>query len=423
MSSTIQRLVIVNRGEPAMRLIHAVREFNAENAQSIKTIALYTDPDAQAMFVREADEAYHLGEATFVDPADGERKSRYLDYEGLERAIVETRADAAWVGWGFVAERPEFVDLCNTLGVTFLGPSAAVMRALGDKITSKRIAEDAKVPVAPWSGGPVESVAEARANATRLGFPLMIKATAGGGGRGIRKIRSMDELEEAFERARSEALKSFGDATVFMERMVQGAHHVEVQIIADRHGNVWAAGVRDCSVQRRNQKVIEESGSPALTSFRQRKLRESAVRLCKAAGYVGAGTVEFLYDPKAREFAFMEVNARLQVEHPVTEETTGLDLVKLQIHVAQGGELEGRAPRAEGCAIEVRLNAEDPDNGFAPSPGLVELFRLPTGPGVRVDTGVEEGDRIAPDFDSMIAKIIAKGRDREEALSRLRRAR
>ena len=418
-----KRIAIVNRGEAAMRLIHAVREYNIEHDAGLTTIALYTDPERQAMFVREADEAHCLGPALFVDEKDGQRKVAYLNYAALEEALLETNADAVWVGWGFVAEHPAFAELCEEkLGLTFIGPDADCMRQLGDKITSKRMAEKAGVPVAPWSGGPVANLAEARAHADRIGLPLMVKATAGGGGRGIRMVRSIDELEEAFTRASSEALGGFGDATVFMERLVDGARHIEVQVIADTHGNAWSVGVRDCSVQRRHQKLIEESSSPVLTAEQEESIKDAAARLCLESGYRNAGTVEFLYDPGTREFAFMEVNARLQVEHPVTEVSTGLDLVKLQIHVARGGKLEGDPPPARGTAIEVRLNAEDPQADFAPAPGKIELLRLPTGAGIRIDTGVETGDRIPAEFDSMIAKIIAHGRDRGEALSRLRRA-
>ncbi|MCP5091892.1 MAG: biotin/lipoyl-binding protein, partial [Gammaproteobacteria bacterium] len=273
-----------------------------------------------------------------------------------------------------------------------------------------------------WSGGPVASVEEAHKHANGIGLPLMVKATAGGGGRGIRTVRAFEELDEAFERASSEALGGFGDATVFMERLVEGARHIEVQVIADTHGNVWSVGVRDCSVQRRHQKLIEESSSPILTEEQEENIKAAATRLCREAGYRNAGTVEFLYDPGTREFAFMEVNARLQVEHPVTEASTDLDMVKLQIHVAKGGMLDGEPPPSRGTAIEVRLNAEDPQADFAPAPGKIELLRLPTGAGIRVDTGVETGDRIPAEFDSMIAKIVAHGRDRGEALSRLRRA-
>ena len=250
----------------------------------------------------------------------------------------------------------------------------------------------------------------------------MIKATAGGGGRGIRAVHSASELEEHYRRATSEAAKSFGDGTVFLEKLMGGARHIEVQVIADQHGNVWSAGVRDCSIQRRNQKLIEESSSPVLTPEQETFIGEAAARLCRIAGYRNAGTVEFLFDPADGRFAFMEVNARLQVEHPVTEASTGLDLVKLQLAVARGERLQGAPPPSRGTAIEVRLNAEDPDRDFAPAPGRVELLRLPTGAGIRVDTGVEQGDVIPAEFDSMIAKIIVCGRDRAEALARLRRA-
>ena len=422
MQSDFERIAIVNRGEPAMRLVHAVREYNLEHGARLRTIALFTEPDRDAMFVREADDAFDLGPATYVDPRDGERKSGYLNYAGLEEALRATRAEAVWVGWGFVAEHAAFVDLCERLGIVFIGPSAAMMRRLGDKITSKRLAEAAEVPVAPWSGGPVATVEEARRHAERIGYPLMIKATAGGGGRGIRKVMDETDLEEAFESARSEALKAFGDPTVFMERLVTEARHVEVQIIGDHHGTIWALGVRDCTLQRRHQKLLEETPSPALSPALDRSLREAAVRLGHVVGYRNAGTVEFLYEPAREAFSFMEVNARLQVEHPVTEMTTGVDLVKLQIHVARGGRLDGNPPGPQGHAIEVRLNAEDPDNRFAPAPGVVSVFRMPHGPGLRVDTGLEPGDAIAPEFDSMIAKIIAFGRDREEALARMRRA-
>ena len=327
-----------------------------------------------------------------------------------------------WVGWGFVAEDPEFAELCRRLGIVFIGPEPEVMRRLADKIAAKQLAEAAGVPVLPWSGGPVADVAEARAAVARIGLPLLIKASAGGGGRGIRRVAAAGELAEAFERAQAEARAAFGDPTVFLERLATGARHVEVQIVGDRAGTVWAVGVRDCTLQRRHQKLLEEAPSPALSAAEDWALRDAAVRIGRAAGYTQAGTVEMLFDEKTREHWFLEVNTRLQVEHPVTEVTTGLDLVKLQLHLAQGGLLVGEPPPTRGHAIEVRLNAEDPDAAFAPAPGTVELLRLPTGPGVRIDSGVEEGDAVPPDFDSMIAKLIAWGRDRDEALARLRRA-
>jgi acetyl/propionyl-CoA carboxylase alpha subunit/acetyl-CoA carboxylase carboxyltransferase component len=412
-----QRLAIVNRGEAAMRAIRALRELGWERPDPIRIIALYTEPDRHALFVRQADERHCLGPATREDGPAG-----YLDYAAVERALTVTRADAVWVGWGFVAEHPAFAELCQRLGVVFVGPDPEVMRALGDKIEGKRLAERAGVPVAPWSGGSVDTVGEAIRHSEALGFPLMIKAAAGGGGRGMRRVEGSDELAHSFERARTEAQQSFGDSRVLMERVVGSARHVEVQLIADGHGAVWALGVRDCSYQRRHQKVVEESASPALSGDQERELAAAAVRLAELTGYRGAATVEFLYEPADRVFSFMEVNTRLQVEHPVTEMVTGVDLVKLQLHVAAGGRLLGDPPSPSGHAIEVRLNAEDPALGFAPAPGRVALLRLPGGPGVRVDTGVAEGDVVPSEFDSMIAKIIAHGRTRQEAVARLRRA-
>jgi acetyl/propionyl-CoA carboxylase alpha subunit/acetyl-CoA carboxylase carboxyltransferase component len=407
------RIAIVNRGEAAMRLIHAVRDLNAEGGTPIRTIALYTDEERTAMFAREADEAFSLGPAA---------ARPYIDLAVLERVLVEAAADAVWVGWGFVAEDPAFADLCKRLGVTFIGPSADAMRKLGDKIGSKLIAEEVGVPVAPWSRGGVDTLEAALAAAAQVGYPLMLKATAGGGGRGIRRVDTPADLEDAYQRTRDEAERAFGSGVVFLERLVTGARHIEVQLIADAHGTAWAVGVRDCSIQRRNQKVIEESASPLLDQEQTDEVKAAAERLAIAVGYVGAGTVEFLYHPGERTFAFLEVNTRLQVEHPITEVTTDLDLVKAQLHVAAGGRLEGAKPAEKGHAVEARLNAEDPDRDFAPSPGRIALLDLPSGPGIRVDTGVGEGDTIPADFDSMIAKIIAYGRTREEALARLRRA-
>jgi acetyl/propionyl-CoA carboxylase alpha subunit/acetyl-CoA carboxylase carboxyltransferase component len=396
-----------------MRLIHAVRELSAETGRRIECVALHTDVDRTSTFVREADIAYDLGPAS---------ERPYLNLAVLERALVETGADAAWVGWGFVAEDPAMAELCERIGVTFVGPSPDAMRKLGDKIGAKLIAEEVGVPVAPWSRGAVETLDAALAAATEIGYPLMLKATAGGGGRGIRVVTSGDELADAYERTSQEAARAFGSGVVFLERLVTGARHVEVQVIADGAGAAWALGVRDCSIQRRNQKIIEESASPVLGPEHVAELKASAERLAVAVGYRGAATVEFLYHPGDKLLAFLEVNTRLQVEHPITEATTGFDLVKAQLHVASGGRLDGEPPVERGHAIEARLNAEDPDRDFAPSPGRIVRLDLPAGPGIRVDTGVSEGDTIPADFDSMIAKIIAVGRDRDEALGRLRRA-
>ncbi len=396
-----------------MRLIHAVRDLAAQTGTRIETVALYTDADRSATFVREADLAYPLGPAS---------ARPYLDLAVLERALAETGADAAWVGWGFVAEDPAFAELCEKVGVTFVGPGADAMRKLGDKIGAKLIAEETGVPVAPWSRGEVASLDAALRAGAEIGYPLMLKASAGGGGRGIRMVASAEDLTGAYERTSQEALRAFGSGVVFLERLVTGARHVEVQVIADGQGTAWALGVRDCSVQRRNQKIIEESASPVLAPGQIAGLKASAERLALAVDYRGACTVEFLYHPGEKLFAFLEVNTRLQVEHPITEVTTGTDLVRLQLHVAAGGRLEGPPPAESGHAIEARLNAEDPDRDFAPSPGRIVRLQLPAGPGIRVNTGVSEGDTIPADFDSMIAKIIAYGSDRGQALARLRRA-
>ena len=407
-----ERIAVVNRAEPAVRLIRAVRQLNEERGLGLKVIALHTAAEEHALFVRSADEAVCLRANGTMSP--------YLDHAELERALRASRADAVWVGWGFVAEDPAFADLCARMGLVFIGPPASAMRQLGDKIEAKLLAEQTGVPVAPWSGGPVDDLDAALRAAESIGYPLMIKARSGGGGRGIRMVQSADELAPAFDRSRAEALSAFGDAGVFLEKVVRGGRHIEVQVIADAHGTVWAPGVRDCSIQRRNQKLVEESGSPVLTEGQKAELRRVSAALVAAAGYRGAGTVEYLYQPEDGSFAFMEVNTRLQVEHPVTETTTGMDLVKAQILIAAGEPLEGEHPVETGHAIEVRLNAEDAAEGFAPAPGTVALFRMPTGPGIRVDTGIDAGEVIPSDYDSMVAKVIAWGRDRDEALARLR---
>jgi len=422
MKQEFQRVAIVNRGEAAMRFIHAVRDFNEEHGTSLRTIALFTEPDRYSMFVREADEAVFLGPAQVLDPVTQQLRSSYVDYVCLAQALSSAHADAVWVGWGFVAEHPAFADFCREMGLVFIGPDGDVMRRVGDKIASKQLAERVGLLVAPWSNGPVETLNDAQSQAERLGYPVLIKATAGGGGHGIRLVCSADQLPRAFAGARTEAFKAFGDPTVFLERQVQDARHVEVQIIADHYGTTWALGVRDCTLQRRHQKILEEAPSPVLSAELDQALRQEAVRFAQAAGYHNAGTVEFLYEPEHERLCFMEMNTRLQVEHPVTECTSGLDLVKLQIHVARGGRLDGQQPLTKGHAIEVRLNAEDPENAFAPAPGVIERFRVLPGPGIRIDTGAAEGDTIPSEFDSMIAKIIAYGQNRKEALSRLQRA-
>ncbi len=419
----IRRLAIINRGEPAMRALTAVAELNGAGVgPPITTVVLYTDPDAHAWFVREADEAIPLGPALYVDPESGHRRSRYLDEPFVVDLLCRAGVDAVWVGWGFLAERASFAECCEKAGITFVGPDSATIRLLGDKMAAKRLAESVGVPVVPWSGGPLEDVAAAVRHGERIGYPVVIKAAAGGGGRGIRVVREPAELAGAFTAAQGEARLAFDDPTIFLERLVPAARHVEVQVVADAYGTTWAVGARDCSIQRRHQKVIEESGSTALDADSERAIQDAAVRLMSAAGYQNVGTVEFLVDPETRQFLFLEANTRLQVEHPVTEETTGLDLVKLQLRLACGARLTGRPPTVRGCAVEARLCAEDPEQGFAPAPGRLAVFTTPTGAGIRVETGARVGDVVAPEFDSMIAKVIASGRDRAEALSRLRRA-
>ena len=408
------RVAVVNRGEPAVRLIRAVRELNEEHGYGIKVIALHTEAEQRALFVRLADESVPLHDvATTGGP--------YLDHEELERALRVSRADAVWVGWGFVAEDPDFADLCQRLGLVFIGPPASAMRQLCDRIEARLLAERVGVPVLPWSGGPVSTLAEAIRKGDALRYPLVIKARGGRGTRGIRLIRSAEELGVAFEGTQAEAETLFGDPVVFVESLVRDGRNVEVQIIADAHGTVWAPGVRDCSLQRRNNwKLVEESGSPRMSPELEARLRSAATAIVKAAGYCGAGSVEFVYQPSDQTFAYVGVNARLQSDHPVTEATTGLDLVKLQLLVADGLRLVGETPPHVGYAIEGRLNVEDADQDFAPAPGTVVLLNLPSGPGIRVDTGIASGDVIPPGYDSMVAKIIAWGRDRPEALSRLR---
>jgi acetyl/propionyl-CoA carboxylase alpha subunit len=424
MQIEFQRVAIVNRGEAAMRFIYAAREFNHEFGTSLRTIALFTEPDSRAMFVREADEAVLLGPAQLPDSCTGELKSSYVNYERLKQALQSARAEAVWAGWGFVAEHAEFADLCHEMGIVFIGPDAEAMRRLGDKISSKRLAEQAKVAVVPWSGGAVETLTEATHQAARLGYPLLIKATAGGGGHGIRRVNSPDQLPGAFAGARSDACKAFGNPTVFLEQVVHGGRHVEVQIIADHYGTTWAAGVRDCTIQRRHQKILEEAPSPVLSAGEDQQVREAAVRLSRAAGYHNAGTVEFLYQPEGTSFLFMEMNTRLQVEHPITEAITNVDIVQEQVRIAAGNRMKLKQSNIHfnGHAIEFRITAEDPYTDFRPQTGTVEAYLPPGGPGVRVDSHLFRGYAIPPHYDSLLAKLIVWGPNREAAIARGRRA-
>jgi acetyl/propionyl-CoA carboxylase alpha subunit/acetyl-CoA carboxylase carboxyltransferase component len=419
MRSELHRIAILNRGEAATRCLRAIRELRLEEGSDLVGIALYTDPDRAAPFVAEADVAVGLGPA--LRPAvDGALRPAYLDQERVLAALRAARADAVWPGWGFLAEAPDFVARLEASGVLFLGPRSETLRNLGDKVTAKRIAEAAGVAVLPWSEGSVtrESVDEA---AARLGFPLLIKAAAGGGGRGIRRVEGPEEFLFAFESATREAEHAFGDGRVFLEKPISRARHLEVQMIADADGTILPVGIRDCSIQRRLQKLLEEAPPSAVPSSLLEKMREASVRLLQTVGYVGVATCEYLLDPDGNLW-FLEVNPRLQVEHGVTELLTGFDLVKWQIRVARGDRLSVDQPVERGHAIEARVCAEDPATHFAPSPGRIALLELPSGPGVRVDSGVGQGGTIPAEFDSMIAKVMAYGSTREEARARLVRA-
>ena len=393
-----------------MRCLRGIKQLRAREGSDLEAIVLYTDVDRDAPFVRHADEAVLL-------PSRGNAVASYLDHDLLLSTLGAAHADAVWPGWGFVAEDSRFADRLAAAGIVFLGPSGETMRRLGDKISAKLLAESAQVTVSPWSGGEVVNEAEAIRWADQIGYPLVLKATAGGGGRGIRVVASPDDLPAAFRSAAQEARSAFGDGRLFLERKVVGGRHVEVQIAGDLHGNVIALGCRDCSVQRRHQKIIEEAPPPGIPPDRLQAIALAAVRLAKQVGYSGVGTVEFLVTD--REVCFLEVNPRLQVEHGITEAITGVDLVELQIRIGRGERLPIEPFTERGVAMEARVCAEDPDAGFLPAPGLVARFNPPLGSGVRLDTGVVVGSRVPPDFDSLIAKVIVTGATREEARARL----
>ena len=421
----MRRIGIVNRGEPAVRFLQAIDALRREEGDSAPdAVALYTDADAAALHVRRAELAVPLG-------AEGAGRAAWLDVDVVIGALQASGCDAAWLGWGFASEDAEFARALEAASITLLAPRPETMAALGDKISAKKLAEQHGVPVAPWAilethfeaDGSLSAgeTARLRAAADGVGYPLLVKAAGGGGGRGIRRVDGPDELADAVHRAGDEAARSFRSAGLMLERCLEGARHVEVQILGDGEGTVRAVGLRDCSLQRRRQKVIEECQAPHLPAEIAETMLQSAVRLGEAVHYRSAGTVEFLYVPTTGMVAFLEVNTRLQVEHPVTEEVFGIDLVRWQIDLARGKRLPERfEPR--GWAVEARLCAEDPRAGFAPAPGRIARLELPTGPGVRVDTGFAEGDRISAEFDPLVAKIIAWGPDRPAAFARLGRA-
>jgi acetyl-CoA carboxylase biotin carboxylase subunit len=401
------RVLVANRGEIAVRVIRALHELG------IEAVAVYSTADRDALHVRLADHAVCVG-----PPPAGES---YLRVPSIVAAAVTTGCEAVHPGYGFLAENPSFVEACVDNDLVFVGPPADVMALMGDKISAKQAMRAAEVPTVPGTEG-ATSVGDVRAVAEEVGYPLLLKATAGGGGKGMRLVHGPAELEDAFRMASGEAEAAFGDGTMYVEKALVPARHVEIQVVCDSHGNVLTLGERECSIQRRHQKLIEESPSAALSPELREEMEAAAERACRAVGYRNAGTFEFLLGPDG-SFYFIELNARLQVEHPVTEMCTGIDLVREQLHVAAGEVLsvQGRAPR-RGHAIEIRLNAEDPQHDFRPSPGRIARFQSPQGPGVRVDTFVESGATVPPFYDSMIAKLVVWDSDRDAAIARAERA-
>ena len=401
------RVLVANRGEIAVRVIRALRELG------IEAVAVYSTADSEALHVALADQAVCIG-----PPAAGES---YLRIPNLIAAAETTGCEAIHPGYGFLSENPAFARACAESDLVFVGPTPEVMERLGDKAAAKEEMRAAAIPLVPGTDGPA-SLAEVRSAAGELGFPVLLKATAGGGGRGMRRVEAPEQLEEAYAAASAEADAAFGDGSLYLEKVVTPARHVEVQVLCDAEGGVLTLGERECSIQRRHQKLVEESPSVAITEDTRDELEASVARACASVGYLGAGTFEFLLGPDGRPY-FIEVNCRLQVEHPVTELVTGIDLVREQLRIAAGERLgrTGRAAR-RGHAIEIRINAEDPARGFAPAPGVVRRFRPPLGPGVRVDTAIEDGLEIPPYYDSLIAKVIVLDEDRPAAISRAVRA-
>jgi acetyl-CoA carboxylase, biotin carboxylase subunit len=409
MAELPERVLVANRGEIAVRVIRACRDLG------VQAVAVYSEADADALHVALADDAIAIGPP--------QARQSYLRPEAIVEAAQQAGAGAVHPGYGFLSEDPRLPRACTEAGIAFVGPPADVMAAVGDKVTARRAAEEAGVPTVPGTGR-LEDAEEALAAAEEIGFPVLLKASAGGGGRGIRRVDAPEELKTAFSRASAEAEAAFGDGGLFVEKCIERPRHVEVQVLADAHGGAIHLFERDCSVQRRKQKLIEEAPAPNLDPSIRDGLCESALRLARQVGYVNAGTAEFIVDPVAGTYHFLEMNARIQVEHGVTELLTGVDLVCEQIKVAAGFPLsiaqEDVVPR--GSAIELRINAEDPEAKFMPSPGEITGWHAPSGPGVRIDAGVEAGRKVVPFYDSMVAKVLVWGADREQALARARRA-
>ena len=406
----IRKILIANRGEIAVRIIRACRDLN------ISPVAVYSEADSTAVHVGLCDEAIRIGPPPSVES--------YLDISKIIEAAKKTGADAIHPGYGFLAENADFAAAVADAGLIFIGPGVEAMRVMGSKTSARNAAVAAGVPIVPGTVAPLNSFADAEATAKQFGFPVMLKASAGGGGKGMRLVTSPRELRSAFDNAKSEAASAFGDSAVYLEKAIDRPRHIEIQIIGDQHGNVVHLGERECSIQRRHQKVVEECPSPINAASLREQMGAAAVQLARAVNYVGAGTVEFLVADATREFYFLEMNTRLQVEHPVTELVTGIDIVREQIIVADGAPLSITQQQVEwrGHAIECRVYAEDPDNNFFPSPGKISHLRVPYGPGIRDDSGVELNSEVSIHYDPMISKLAAWGRTREEAIDRLRRA-
>jgi acetyl-CoA carboxylase biotin carboxylase subunit len=405
-----RKILIANRGEIAVRIIRACRDLN------ISPVAVFSEADAAALHVRMSDEAYCLGPAASTES--------YLNIKKVMEAAQRAGADAIHPGYGFLAENADFARAVTDAGLTFIGPTPEAMKVMGSKTSARRAAIAAGAPVVPGTTEALKSVAEARELAAKFGYPIMLKAAAGGGGKGMRQVAAESELSSSLEAAQSEAAGAFGDSEVYLEKIVEKPRHIEIQVFADAHGNYVHLGERECSIQRRHQKVIEECPSPINDPDLRQRMGEAAIKIAGAVNYVGAGTVEFLFSDVTRDFYFLEMNTRLQVEHPVTELVTGFDLVCEQIKVAAGAPLSFTQDdvRWNGHAIECRVYAEDPDNNFLPSPGQITFLRVPSGPGIRDDSGVAERDEVSIHYDPMISKLAAWGRTRSEAIDRMRRA-
>jgi acetyl-CoA carboxylase biotin carboxylase subunit len=404
-----KRILIANRGEIALRIIRACQELG------IETVVVYSEADENSIILKFADETIRIG-----PPRSGES---YLDIPRIISAAEVADVEAIHPGYGFLAENDHFAEVCASCRIAFIGPKAETIALVGNKSAARKLARKAKVPVIPGSNGLIESEKEALKEARSLGYPVVIKASAGGGGRGMRVAHNDVSLVNAYLAARAEAEAAFSDSSVYMEKFIRNPRHVEIQILGDNHGSIIHLGERDCSLQRRHQKLVEESPCPVMTPELREKMGSAAKRLCKAAGYVNAGTVEFLLDADG-SFYFMELNARIQVEHPITEMVTGIDLIKAQIKIASGEPLEWKQEdiTLEGCSIECRINAEDPDDGFRPCPGTIKRYFPPGGRGVRVDSHVHAGYEIPRYYDSMIGKLIVKGATRDDAIDILKRA-